>query len=261
MCETCGCSDDSRPRLIDLKTGTTAAIITERAVEHRHDGDHSHHGHDHDHDHVHGHDHEHGHDPARHSHHEHHAGRDHGQTDDRQVHRHGTTIHLETEILAKNNRLAERNRGWFAGAGSSRSNLVSAPGSGKTTLLERTICDLSQELNISVIEGDQETTNDAERIQATGCRVVQINTGTGCHLDASMVASGLQQLEPPPGSVVLVENVGNLVCPALFDLGERAGRRCVGHGRRRQAAEVSSHVPGKRRHDPQQDRPSPVCAL
>ena len=101
-------------------------------------------------------------------------------------------------------------------------NLVSSPGAGKTTLLERTIRDLAGELPISVIEGDQETLNDAERIRATGCRVVQINTGTGCHLDASMVARGLEQLDPPPRSVVLIENVGNLVCPALFDLGERA---------------------------------------
>jgi hydrogenase nickel incorporation protein HypB len=101
-------------------------------------------------------------------------------------------------------------------------NLVSSPGSGKTTLLERTIRDLSGELSLHVIEGDQETSNDAERIRATGCKVVQINTGTGCHLDATMVGRSLKQLDPPSGSVVLIENVGNLVCPALFDLGERA---------------------------------------
>jgi hydrogenase nickel incorporation protein HypB len=101
-------------------------------------------------------------------------------------------------------------------------NLVSSPGAGKTTLLERTIHELGGELALSVIEGDQQTLNDARRIQATGCRVVQINTGTGCHLDASMLARGLQQLDPPLNSTVLIENVGNLVCPALFDLGERA---------------------------------------
>ena len=101
-------------------------------------------------------------------------------------------------------------------------NLVSSPGSGKTTLLERTLLDLQGELAISVIEGDQETLNDAERIRATGCKAVQINTGAGCHLDADMLARGLQQLDPPRGSVVMIENVGNLVCPALFDLGEHA---------------------------------------
>ena len=104
----------------------------------------------------------------------------------------------------------------------STTDRVSSPGSGKTTLLERTIRDLGQELPLYVIEGDQQTLNDARRIQATGCPVVQINTGTGCHLDAAMVARGLQQLDPPMNSVVMIENVGNLVCPALFDLGERA---------------------------------------
>jgi hydrogenase nickel incorporation protein HypB len=129
---------------------------------------------------------------------------------------------LEQEVLAKNNLLAERNRGWLAGRNILALNLVSSPGAGKTTLLERTIRDLGGELALSVIEGDQQTLNDARRIQATGCRVVQINTGTGCHLDASMLARGLQQLDPPLNSTVLIENVGNLVCPALFDLGERA---------------------------------------
>ena len=125
-------------------------------------------------------------------------------------------------MLAKNNRLAERNRGWFAGRNILALNLVSAPGAGKTTLLERTITDLRDELTLAVIEGDQETTNDAERIRATGCHVVQINTGSGCHLDAVMLAKGLQELAPPMNSIVMIENVGNLVCPALFDLGENA---------------------------------------
>ena len=134
----------------------------------------------------------------------------------------GTVISLEQEVLARNNRLAERVRGWLAGRDILALNLVSSPGAGKTTLLERTIRDLGGEMPISVIEGDQQTLNDAERIQATGCRVVQINTGTACHLDASMIARALQQLDPPRDSVVMIENVGNLVCPALFDLGERA---------------------------------------
>jgi hydrogenase nickel incorporation protein HypB len=101
-------------------------------------------------------------------------------------------------------------------------NLVSSPGAGKTTLLERTIVELRGELAIAVVEGDQETPLDAERIRATGCPAVQINTGRGCHLDASQVASALRALDPAPGSLVVVENVGNLVCPALFDLGEAA---------------------------------------
>jgi hydrogenase nickel incorporation protein HypB len=101
-------------------------------------------------------------------------------------------------------------------------NLVSSPGSGKTTLLERTIRDLKGDLPMFVVEGDQETANDATRIRAAGAPVVQVNTGTGCHLEADMVARGLAELKPPPGAVVMIENVGNLVCPALFDLGERA---------------------------------------
>ncbi len=132
------------------------------------------------------------------------------------------TIRLEQDILAKNNLLAERNRGWFEGRQIFALNLMSSPGAGKTTLLERTIRDLGSELALSVIEGDQETLRDAERIRATGCKVVQINTGTGCHLDAAMLSRALKELDPPARSVVMVENVGNLVCPALFDLGEAA---------------------------------------
>ena len=131
-------------------------------------------------------------------------------------------VTLEQDILAKNQLLAERNRGWLAGREVLALNLVSSPGSGKTSLLERTLRDLQGQLAINVIEGDQATANDAERIRATGCKAIQINTGTGCHLEADMLAQGLQQLDPPRGSVVMIENVGNLVCPALFDLGERA---------------------------------------
>jgi hydrogenase nickel incorporation protein HypB len=134
---------------------------------------------------------------------------------------HGTSVTLEQDILAKNQLLAERNRGWLAGRSILALNLVSSPGAGKTTLLERTIRDLGDTLPLTVIEGDQATLNDAERIRATGTRVVQINTGTGCHLDAGMVSRALTQLDPPLRSVVMIENVGNLVCPALFDLGEQ----------------------------------------
>jgi hydrogenase nickel incorporation protein HypB len=137
------------------------------------------------------------------------------------VHSHEKTIHLERDVLLKNDRLAEQNRGWLAGRGIRAFNLMSSPGAGKTTLLERTIRELGAELDLRVIEGDQATTRDAERIQAAGCHVIQINTGAGCHLEADMVGRALRQLDPPRGSVVMIENVGNLVCPALFDLGER----------------------------------------
>ncbi len=135
-------------------------------------------------------------------------------------HRHdGRTVVLQQNVLAKNDELAARNRTWLRRRGVLALNLMSSPGAGKTTLLERTARDLAGELTIGVIEGDQDTALDADRILAAGCKVVQINTGTGCHLDAAMVGRALAELDPPPGLVV-IENVGNLVCPALFDLGE-----------------------------------------
>jgi hydrogenase nickel incorporation protein HypB len=131
-------------------------------------------------------------------------------------------VSLEQAVLAKNDALAGRNRAWFAGREILALNLVSAPGAGKTTLLERTLRELRQAHAFFVIEGDQATTNDGRRIEATGAPVVQINTGSGCHLDAVMVARAVAELKPSLGSVLVVENVGNLVCPALFDLGEHA---------------------------------------
>ena len=136
--------------------------------------------------------------------------------------RHGVTIDLERAILDKNDQLAARNRAWFEGREVLALNLVSSPGAGKTSLLERTIRDLKGEIPIGVIEGDQQTQNDADRIKAAGAAAVQINTGTGCHLEADMIQRALDALRPPFGSVVMIENVGNLVCPALFDLGEAA---------------------------------------
>jgi hydrogenase nickel incorporation protein HypB len=135
---------------------------------------------------------------------------------------HGTVVRVERDVLDRNDRLAEYNRGWLAGRGVLALNLVSSPGAGKTTLLERTVRDLGAELTVTVIEGDQETDHDARRVRAAGARAVQVNTGTACHLDAAMVGRALAELDPPAGSVVFVENVGNLVCPALFDLGEAA---------------------------------------
>src|SRR6266700_387569 len=135
------------------------------------------------------------------------------------------TVVLQRKVLAKNDEIAARTRDWLAGRGVFLLNLMSSPGAGKTTLLERTGRDLAGRLTVGVIEGDQETSLDAGRVSAAGCRVVQINTGAGCHRDAEMVARGLEALGPEPGSAVVVENVGNLVCPALFDLGE--ARRVV----------------------------------
>ena len=131
-------------------------------------------------------------------------------------------VEIETALLAKNDHLAEHNRRWLTERGITALNLMSSPGSGKTSLLRRTITDLAASRPVAVIEGDQETRIDAEKIRSTGAPVVQINTGAGCHLDADMLARGLAELRPPPGSLVFVENVGNLVCPALFDLGEAA---------------------------------------
>ncbi|WP_181783111.1 hydrogenase nickel incorporation protein HypB [Pseudonocardia pini] len=136
-------------------------------------------------------------------------------------HGHDRTVTLEVDLLAANDALARRNRGRLDRAGIVAVNLMSSPGSGKTTLLERTIRTLGG-VSCAVLEGDQETLLDADRIAATGARAVQINTGAGCHLDAGMVARGLDALAPEDGSLVFVENVGNLVCPALFALGEHA---------------------------------------
>jgi hydrogenase nickel incorporation protein HypB len=147
---------------------------------------------------------------------------DHDHTHEHQIHAADAVVELEARILAKNDALAAKNRAWFAGREIFALNLVSSPGAGKTTLLERTIRDLKVELKLYVIEGDQATVNDGERIRAAGAPAVQVNTWTGCHLDADMVARGLAELKPAPGSVVMIENVGNLVCPAMFDLGERA---------------------------------------
>ena len=156
----------------------------------------------HDHDDSHHHDH-----PHHHHHHE-----DPPATE---------TISLEQKVLAKNDELAQTNRKWLAERNVVALNVTSSPGAGKTTLLERTIRELGTSRPVSVIEGDQATLLDAERIRATGCRVVQVNTGAGCHLDAAMTHRALEALQPEPGSLLFIENVGNLVCPALFDLGEQ----------------------------------------
>lgn len=204
-------------------------------------GDHSHtHAHDHQPDHVHEHAHTHGHDHP-HSHethtHEHAHGHSHHGHDGEQstptldfgsgpagLHVPGLepqrVIRIERDILAKNNAYAEENRARFARHGLFALNFVSSPGSGKTSLLVRTIEDMKSKLPIRVIEGDQQTANDALRIRATGVPALQINTGKGCHLDAHMVGVALDRFELASAGLVFIENVGNLVCPAGFDLGE-----------------------------------------
>jgi hydrogenase nickel incorporation protein HypB len=200
-------------RVVDVMTG--AVTHTHDGVTHTHDGD----GHLHD---DHGHTHEP--DPGL-------AHEPHGHTHDQPheaaspavpLHGAGTeTLELELDVLGRNDALAAENRAWLAAHGLVAINLMSSPGSGKTTLLERTIRETT-ERTIQVVEGDQETLLDAERIRAAGARAVQVNTGSGCHLDAQMLRQALDQLAPETGSLVMVENVGNLVCPALFDLGEAA---------------------------------------
>jgi hydrogenase nickel incorporation protein HypB len=130
-------------------------------------------------------------------------------------------IQLERDVLARNDLTAMRNRGWLEAREVAALNVMSSPGAGKTTLLEATLRRLGGRLRVSVIEGDQATPRDAERVRAAGATALQINTGTGCHLDAEMVARALRQLDPPRQSLLVIENIGNLVCPALFDLGER----------------------------------------
>jgi hydrogenase nickel incorporation protein HypB len=213
MCTVCGCSDGK------------ASI--ERA-----EGD-GHHDHAYHHGHAH-HDHHHHHDRHGRGHHAHgHHGHDHahgeadlldcsadpagqriaGMSSDR-------IIQVERDILGKNNKLAAENRARFAADNLLVFNMVSSPGAGKTSLLVRAVSDLKKSFPIGVIEGDQQTSNDAERIRATGVPAVQINTGKGCHLDAAMVDEAYGKLPWLNDGVLFIENVGNLVCPAAFDLGE-----------------------------------------
>jgi hydrogenase nickel incorporation protein HypB len=188
MCESCGCGGDE-VSLTNMESGRRVDLGF--------------------HEHVHADGTRHSHAPAdgdgAHHHHDNHSTR---------------TIELNARILEKNDRAAERNRAWLTGREVLALNLMSAPGAGKTLLLERTIARMKDCATVVVLEGDQATDNDGARVMAAGARAVQINTGRGCHLDAEMVARGLSELKPASGSVLFIENVGNLVCPALFDLGE-----------------------------------------
>jgi len=151
------------------------------------------------------------------SHHHHDSDHEH---DHHHSHDENRVIAVEQDILQRNNLLAERNRGYFEAKNIFCLNLMSSPGSGKTTLLEETIRQLKNRKTVYVIEGDQQTSNDADRIASLEVPVFQVNTGTGCHLEASMINHALKHLNPEAGSLLFIENVGNLVCPALFDLGE-----------------------------------------
>ncbi|MBI5109245.1 MAG: hydrogenase nickel incorporation protein HypB [Rhodocyclales bacterium] len=211
MCTTCGCGagevkiDGNDPH---HEHEHVHADGTRHSHGHGHEGEQSH---DHGHEGEHSHDHGHRYAPV----HSHAAAHSHapGVSQKRMV-------QIEQDILAKNNAYAAQNRERLAARGIFTLNLVSSPGSGKTTLLCKTIEMLKGKSSVAVIEGDQQTSQDAERIRATGAPAIQINTGKGCHLDAHMVGHAMEKLSLPEDSLLMVENVGNLVCPAAFDLGE-----------------------------------------
>ncbi|ABB24317.1 hydrogenase nickel incorporation protein HypB [Pelodictyon luteolum] len=183
MCDTCGCSTEGEAVL--RMPGKTGGHIHMDLKSHSHEHASGDHPHDHNHDH-----------PG------------------------SRKVLLEQDVLQQNNLLAERNRGFFEARNIFALNFLSSPGSGKTSLLEALIPALQASTPVAVIEGDQQTTNDADRIHALGVPVIQINTGSGCHLDAMMVNRAIRELPLPDGTLLCIENVGNLVCPAMFDLGE-----------------------------------------
>ncbi|MBM3403839.1 MAG: hydrogenase nickel incorporation protein HypB [Bacteroidetes bacterium] len=187
MCETCGCGEHDE--LTIRKVGQEDALKKDGLESQKQETDH---------------------DKA------HRLGLPHHHHEEAQSRR----IVLEKDVLYHNNLVAAKNRGFLEAKGILCLNLVSSPGSGKTTLLEKTIQILTSKRKVFVIEGDQQSELDAARVAKAGAEAVQINTGTGCHLDASMVERALKILNPPEGSIVFIENVGNLVCPSLFDLGE-----------------------------------------
>jgi hydrogenase nickel incorporation protein HypB len=181
MCGTCGCGNG--------KNGVS--ILNPKEVNaHQHEHSHNHDdGHSHNYDHTHD-------------------------------HHHKTVIEVEQDILQHNEIMAARNKGYFEAKNIFALNLVSSPGSGKTALLERTLKDLKNEIPFYVIEGDQQTLNDADRISKLNIPVIQINTGKGCHLESDMVYDAVKKLDLRNDSILMIENVGNLVCPSMFNLGE-----------------------------------------
>lgn len=214
MCDTCGCNDpDSKVTFRKPGEEPSHWYDHEPRVTHEHDHTHDHGNHTHPHSHPAFHEHLHGEHTHPHDH-------DHSAFGEENVHPRERKFVIEQDVLGKNKLLAERNRGYFEARNITAINLVSSPGSGKTTLLEKTIASLKNNVAFSVIEGDQQTMNDANRINAAGVPVIQINTASGCHLDAAMVKDAATRLQIADHSILFIENVGNLVCPALFDLGE-----------------------------------------
>jgi len=186
MCGTCGCGSEAN--------GVTIQNPLD-VKNHKHEHHHQKHEHHHDKGHSHSHDHS----------HEHH---------------HSKVLTIEQDILQHNDLMAARNKGYFEAKNIFALNLVSSPGSGKTSILERTLQDLKQEADFYVIEGDQQTLNDADRIAAISIPVIQINTGKGCHLESEMVYDAVKKLNIKDNTILMIENVGNLVCPSMFNLGE-----------------------------------------
>lgn len=195
MCKDCGCGLPGDVAIDGVPVGSEAA----------HSGGAMAHGHDHEHEHTHGHDHAHGHD------HEH---------PHPHPHEHHRTVTVEQGILDKNDRLAERNRGYFQAKGLYVLNVLASPGAGKTAFIERTAADLGQRVRLGVIVGDLATENDAVRLRGRGIPAIQITTGSVCHLDAEMVSRAMERLDLNALQLLVIENVGNLVCPAVYDLGE-----------------------------------------
>lgn len=201
MCGTCGCG--SPEGHISIQKPGVVPHEHQQQHDHNHDGhthEHAHHDHshhDHSHAHSHSHSHDHTHEPVK-----------------------KTVIEVQQNILQHNDLMAARNRGYFEAKNIFVMNLVSSPGSGKTSILEKTLKDLQKDISFAVIEGDQQTMQDANRIDALDIPVIQINTGQGCHLESDMVYDAVKQLDPKADSILMIENVGNLVCPSMFDLGE-----------------------------------------
>ena len=189
MCGTCGCGSEENG--VNIQNPREIELHGHHEHEHHH-----HHGHTHSHPHSHSHEHE-------------------------ENHPHKTVLEIEQDILQQNDIMAARNRGYFDAKNIFAINLVSSPGSGKTSLLEKTLQDLKNDLPFFVIEGDQQTLNDANRIDALDVPVIQINTGKGCHLESDMIYKAIKKLDIDQNSILMIENVGNLVCPSMFDLGER----------------------------------------
>jgi len=221
MCTVCGCSEGE--------------VKIEGSHHHHHDEHHSH-THDHSHEHTNSHEHKHSHEHG----HEHEHGDDDKRLHSKSIEVDGDNMHfgkgpahahvaglsqsrmvqIEQDILGKNDMYAAQNRARFEKQSLFVLNLVSSPGSGKTTLLTETIQLIKDHYSVAVIEGDQQTANDADRIRETGVQAVQVNTGKGCHLDAHMVGHAMENFADMTGGILFIENVGNLVCPAAFDLGE-----------------------------------------